>query len=206
MNTDVTRQSALPARAPDPFFSGRALIQVYERSCEKIFVAGLFDEKFKTRKGRYLLQCALATISAMIALIVLDAIANAAIIGALGASAFVVFTMPQRHVSDARFLIGGYLVGIVAGTLCHWLSQLLLLSRISGVDEPTSIVFFAALAVGLAIFLMVVTNTEHPPAAGLAMGLVLNEWSPQLILVVLLGIAYLAGMKRLLRRVLIDLL
>ncbi len=166
----------------------------------------LFDEKFKKHKARYFFQCALATISAMIALVVLDGIANAAVIGALGASAFVIFTMPHRHVSEARYLVGGYLVGIATGTLCYWAGWLLIQSSGLAIDESTVIFFFASLAVGLAIFLMVITNTEHPPAAGLAMGLALNEWNLQAVLVVLVGIAYLTGMKRWLKPFMIDLL
>ncbi len=166
----------------------------------------LFDEKFKKLKARYFFQCTLAMFSMMVALIILDGIANAAVIGALGASAFVIFTMPHRHVSDTRFLVGGYIVGIVTGTLCYWSSRLLLWSSGSMIDESMAISFFAALAVGVAIFLMVITDTEHPPAAGLAMGLVLNDWNFQAVLIVMVGIAYLAGMKRWLKPFMIDLL
>jgi CBS-domain-containing membrane protein len=49
-------------------------------------------------------------------------------------------------------------------------------------------VVFGAMAVGLAIFVMVITGTAHPPAAGLALELILNEWSPLTIVVVLPGL------------------
>ncbi len=166
----------------------------------------LFDEKFKEHKTEYFLQCSLATISMAITLVILDAVSNAAIVGALGASSFIIFTMPHKRVSDSRFLIGGYLVGIAAGTLCYWSNHLIAISQIEFISESTDTVFFASIAVGLAIFLMVITNTEHPPAAGVAMGLVLNEWSPQVLGVILMGIAYMAGMKKLLKPYMIDLL
>jgi CBS-domain-containing membrane protein len=38
-------------------------------------------------------------------------------------------------------------------------------------------IFFAAIAVGLSIFIMTITNTEHAPAAGIALGLVINQWN-----------------------------
>jgi CBS-domain-containing membrane protein len=63
-----------------------------------------------------------------------------------------------------------------------------------------------ALAVGLAILLMVVANVEHPPAAGLALAFVLNEWDGRTIIVVLAGIASLVILKTLLEPVLVDLL
>ena len=57
------------------------------------------------------------------------------------------------------------------------------------------------------MFLMVITDTEHPPAAGLALGLVLAEsWRPEIIIVVLVGIVLVALLKRLLKPVLKDLL
>ncbi len=166
----------------------------------------LFDEKFKEHKTEYFLQCSLAMVSMAIAMVILDAVSNAAILGALGASSFVIFTMPHKRVSDARFLIGGYIVGIVVGTLCYWLSQLLVISQIEVISKSTGTVFFASLAIGLAILLMVITDTEHPPAAGVAMGLVLGEWNLQAIGVVLVGVAYMAGMRKLLKPYMIDLL
>ncbi len=165
----------------------------------------LFDEKFKKHKARYVLQCVLATVSAMIVLTALKAIASAAVIGALGASAVIGFSMPQRRVARARYLIGGYLVGIIAGSTCYWLLRLFVSGEFPITDELASVIF-AGLAVGLAIFLMVVTNTEHPPAAGLALGLVLGEWNSQTVLFILLGVICLVSLKRLLKPFLIDLL
>jgi CBS-domain-containing membrane protein len=61
-------------------------------------------------------------------------------------------------------------------------------------------------SVGLAIFVMVLTNTEHPPAAGVALGLVLGECSILTVTVVLVGIVLLSLIKRVLRPVLKNLL
>jgi CBS-domain-containing membrane protein len=65
---------------------------------------------------------------------------------------------------------------------------------------------FGAMAVGLAIFVMVITGTAHPPAAGLALGLILNEWSPLTIVVVFAGIISLSVIKTVLKPVLKNLL
>ena len=68
-------------------------------------------------------------------------------------------------------------------------------------------VLCGALAVGLAIFVMVITDTEHPPAAGLALGLVLNEaCDARVLAVVLIGILALSLAKEVLKPLLIDLL
>ena len=156
----------------------------------------LTDRQFRKHIFKYIVQCTLATAAVYVILLILDARSNAAIIGALGASSFIAFTMPKKHVSEARFMVGGYAVGVGAGALCHFLATWTQLSTVP----------FAAAAVGLAIFAMVVTDTEHPPAAGVALGLVLNGCTYTRVSVVMVGILALYLIKRLLRPVLIDLL
>lgn len=162
----------------------------------------LFDVEFRQRKLRYVLQCLLATAAVLAVLLILDALTNAAIIAALGASSFILFTMPHAQVSRPRFVVGGYVVGAAVGTLCYWLGQIPWPAALAG----HSYVAFGAMAVGLAIFVMVLTNTEHPPAASLALGLVLGEWSLLTVAVVLVGIVALSGLKKLLKPALINLL
>jgi CBS-domain-containing membrane protein len=166
----------------------------------------IFDEKFKTHKVKYVLQCALATCSVFVVLLLLDILHDTAIIAALGASSFIAFTMPGAQVSRPKFLIGGYLFGILAGTFCHYLSVWLPLAQWHVAAQEFSDVLFGALSVGLAIFLMVITDTEHPPAAGLALGFVLNDWNHFTVMVVVVGIVSLSILKTLLKPVLMDLL
>lgn len=165
----------------------------------------MFDKEFRSNKTRYILQCILATLSVLIVLLILDAVSNAAVVAALGASSFIVFTMPEAQVSRPRFLIGGYLVGIAAGCLCNYLSLAPLLTRLPIIQE-FSYVVFGAISVGLAIFVMVVTNTEHPPAASIALGLVLNECNYVVVAVALIGAISLSVIKAVLRPVLKNLL
>ena len=165
----------------------------------------VLDEKFKGSKGRYVFQCFLATLSVLAVLLILDVISDAAVIAVLGASSFIAFTMPEAHASRPRFMIGGYLVGIAAGGLCHYLSLAPPLAQLP-VFEETSCIVFGALAVGLAIFVMVVTDTEHPPAAGLALGLVLEEYSLTTVVVALVGIVSLSVVKAALKPALKNLL
>ena len=49
------------------------------------------------------------------------------------------------------------------------------------------------------------TETEHPPAAALALGYVLNEWDGGTVLVVLAGATALSLIKEALRNRLMDL-
>lgn len=164
-----------------------------------------FDEKFLSNKGSYIVQTLIATVTVLIVLFILDALYDTTIIASLGASSFIAFTMPHADNSKPRFLIGGYIVGIIVGSICNYLNN---------IDFYTPLVFFSqnshiflgAIAVGLSIFIMVITNTEHPPAAALALGLVLNIINLRLIIVILIGITSITLVKTLLKPYLKNLL
>ena len=92
---------------------------------------------------------------------------------------------------------------VVGGTsflLASWLAETAML------DMHQAQIVFGALATGMAMFLMVVTDTEHPPAASLALGFVLNEWDALTVLAVLSGIVALTSIKEVLKPRLMDLL
>ena len=69
-----------------------------------------------------------------------------------------------------------------------------------------TLIVFGALAISTAMFVMVVTRTEHPPAAALTLGLVLNEWNFLTLAVVPGGVIGLSILKRLVLPILMDLL
>jgi CBS-domain-containing membrane protein len=165
----------------------------------------IIDKEFKYNVARYISQCALATLTILIVLVFLDVLTQTAIIAALGASSFIAFTMPAYDISKPRFLIGGYLVGISVGCFCHllslspWMASIFVSLRISSI-------VWGALSVGMAIFLMVITDTEHPPAASVTLGLVLNKWDYLTIVSILCGIILISTLKWLLKPVLKNLL
>ncbi len=127
--------------------------------------------------------------------------AEMAIIASLGATAFTVFSMPRSYAAEPRRVIGGYGFGIAVGLLCHlsmrWSTSL--------VAEETTLVVFGSLAVALAIFAMAATNTEHAPAAGIALGLVVNTWSTGTLAFVVAAMLWMAAVRYLLRSHLMNL-
>jgi CBS-domain-containing membrane protein len=156
---------------------------------------------------RYLLQCTLVGVFVLILLLVLDAVTQTVLIAALGASTFIAFVVPRSLHSDPRHMIGGYLVGIAVGCLIGTLY--LSIDFADASVEHGVMILFGAFATALAMFVMVVTKTEHPPAAALALGLALNEWNfltILVILVILAGIISLSVFKRLVLPVLMDLI
>jgi len=163
------------------------------------------DKKFKKNSLKYIFQCILATLTILAVLIFLDVLKETAIITALGASAFIVFTMPTQYSSDPRRLIGGYIVGLIIGLIFYFLSQ----SQIKNIfefSETTTLVIFGAITIGFAIFLMALTNTEHAPAAGISLGLVINPWDYITIIFIVIAILWLASIRYLLRGYLMDLI
>ena len=152
---------------------------------------------------RYAIQCSLATVVVLILLFVLDAVTQTVLIAAFGASTFIAFAVPRSLHSSPRYLIGGYVVGMFAGTVMS--SLLTALGFTDIVFGHWVMILFGALATGIAMFLMVITRTEHPPAAALALGLVLNEWDGLTLLVILIGVAALSFIKRLVLPLLMDL-
>lgn len=165
---------------------------------------GLEERLRKDILERNLLQCSLAGVVVLVLLLILDGVTQTVLVAALGASAFIAFAVPRSLHSGPRHLIGGYVVGILAGTL---MSGLYSIFQFDGATVAYAVmILFGALATALAMFLMVATKTEHPPAASLALGLVLNEWELLTLVVVLAGVAALSIIKRLVLPHLMDLL
>ena len=98
----------------------------------------LLDEKFLKNKWSYIFQPLLAAGAIFLILLELDAISDAAIVASLGASSFIVFTMPDIESSKVRCLVGGYIVGIIAGCLCYSLSLLPICAEIPFISVPTT--------------------------------------------------------------------
>ena len=62
-----------------------------------------------------------------------------------------------------------------------------------------------SLAVGLSMFLMVATDTEHPPASGTALGVTLTGFSPSVAIAILTGTIMLSLAHVFLKRFIKDL-
>ena len=165
----------------------------------------LIDRRFRRRWKNYLFQCGLSTLALLIIFLVVDVVLRAAIVVAIASTAFIVFVIPHSAASSPQRVIGGQVVAVIVGTT---FSALYLLPVLGELAEGSHIArdIFATISVGLSILLMVVTNTEHPPATGTALGLVVSGWDPSGILFVLFGAIMLSSVHMLLRPRLTNLL
>jgi CBS-domain-containing membrane protein len=151
-------------------------------------------EEFRLYWKHYVLQSLFATLAVFVVLYFLS-LQNAVIIASLGASTFIVFAMPDSITAKPRNVIGGHLVGLFWGSLFSLVSH----------DARVGCLVCCALAVGLSIFTMVVTDTEHPPASGTALGVAITGMSPDVGVAVVLGIVLLSLIHRFFKLYLRDL-
>ena len=165
----------------------------------------LFDEKFLKHPQNYLIQFALVTVSVFIILIFLHTISSYIIVASLGASSFIAFATPHTQSSRPRYLIGGYIVGILVGLITNTVNLYVVPPDVTIMGFPFY-TLLCALAVGLSMIIMVLTNLEHPPAAGLALGLVVDHASLRSIMVAFIGIITLSLIKTALKPFMKDLL
>jgi CBS-domain-containing membrane protein len=164
----------------------------------------LIDKSFKKAPKNYIRQSLLAALVVAIILLFFRMLGGFVIIAALGASTFIVFAMPSSVTAEPRRLIGGHTVGLLSGALCY---LVFLSSHFGQLAANNEFIFIlaGALSVGLSIFLMTITDTEHPPAATTALGIIANGWSYKVAIFVVLSALCLALARRLLRPRLKDL-
>jgi CBS-domain-containing membrane protein len=151
-------------------------------------------QEFKSLWKNYLYQSFLAAVAVFIVFWVLN-IEQAVIVASIGATAFIIFTMPSYTTAKSRRVIGGHLVGFLCGVLGS-----LILSNI----VITPIIMYS-LTVGLSIFFMVALDFEHPPASGTALGVVISGFSLKVMIAVLTSAIILSLAHHYLKKYLRDL-
>ena len=161
---------------------------------------GFLDQKFRMNKARYVFQTVLMALSVMGILYLLHGIAEGAVVASFGASAFIVFTVPRKALSNPRHVIGGSFIGVIIAWFLHVLSFSL------GLRGDKHELIYGALAVGFSMFIMVITDTEHPPGAGIALGLVMDGFDYRTAVITILALIVLSLARWFLKPFLIDLL
>jgi len=141
------------------------------------------------------LQSLLASLSVFMLLWLLH-MQNLIVVASIGATAFVVFTMPQDVTAKPRNVVGGHLVGFACGSLCALIPH----------QTLTFSAMVYSLAVGSSILIMVTIDTEHPPAAGTALGVVIAGFSTAMMFSIVASILMLAIIHHILKPYLKELI
>ena len=152
------------------------------------------DQEFRLYWKNYVMQSLMAT-GAIFIVIYFLSLQNAVIIASLGATTFIVFAMPDYITARTRNVIGGHIVGLFCGFL------------FSLIPHPSLLyaTLIYSLAVGTSTFIMVVTDTEHPPAAGTALGVAITGITLPVLVVVVASIVILSVIHHILKPFLRDL-
>ncbi len=137
--------------------------------------------QLKKRWKNYFFQSLLAGLSVFVLLVVLQ-MQNIVVVASIGSTAFIVFSMPREVTAKARNVIGGHLVGFACGSL----------SALIPVSYHFPPALTLSIAVGLSILIMVVTDTEHPPAAGTALGLAISGFSTEALISLFISVLTLS--------------
>jgi CBS domain-containing membrane protein len=133
--------------------------------------------KFKKLWKSYLLQSLLAT-AVLLIFVLVPGRYKLVVISAMGATVFIIFTMPRTVSTQRKNVIGGHLVGLASVAVFYFITL------------PYYLEY--SLAVGLAILLTVTLDVEHPPAAGTALAVVINEVSLDASITIMLSAVILS--------------
>ena len=133
----------------------------------------------------------LAAVALFIVILFLDK-DKMVVISAMGATSIIVFAMPNAVSSHTRNVVGGHFVGLITGTIFYFAGLLYFLGY--------------PLVVGIAIFVMAALDVEHPPAAGTALAVVINEVSPDVSIIIVAAAVLLSLCRYYLRSYLKDLI
>ncbi|MCH8893817.1 MAG: HPP family protein [Chloroflexi bacterium] len=165
----------------------------------------LLDPKFRRHYRRYIYQALLATGAMACILLFVDSLSTAAIAAGLGSSVVGIFINPSGTTARLRAMVGGHTMALLLGS---GFSLILFTGSIETfiATHGQFLDLAMAFSVGLLILVMAVTDTEHPPAAGIVIGMSSREWTPEVFGAILGALMLLAVIKLVLRQQLRDLL
>ena len=162
------------------------------------------DPGFARRPRLFVVQAGLATAVMLAILSFVHSLSSAAIAAGLASSVVGIFIAPSNPTSRIRSVVGGHGVALLLGSV---FSALLFLGPVEAFlnDQQILLHLSFATAVGMAMLLMAITNSEHPPAAGTALGMASREFDLPIFFSIIGAVALLAVIKLVIRPYLQDL-
>ena len=162
------------------------------------------DPAFARYPWAFAFQAVLATVVMLVILAFVNSLSSAAIAAGLASSVVGIFIGPSNRTASVRSVVGGHGLALLLGAV---FSAVLFLGPVETFLTDRTLIHNAslALAVGVAMLFMAFTNTEHPPAAGTALGMASREFDILIFLSIIGAVALLAVMKLAVRPYLRDL-
>jgi len=127
--------------------------------------------------------------------------------GSLSSSAYIVFSRPCSLTAKPLHIIGGYVVGVLSGVIFRTLIMhfRLIEHGFIGTKHFYLLGTLAACSVGLCVILMSIFKAEHPPAAGMALVMVIDLQDYKVTFLILTSALFLGLLKQFLRNYLVNL-
>ena len=149
--------------------------------------------KIKSWK-KYVFQSFLATLTVLLLILILK-MEHIVVIASIGSTAFIVFALPKSITARPKNVIGGQMIGLLSGSICALIPH----------NSFISSIIVYSVAVGLSIFLMITTDTAHPPASGTALGIAITGFSINIALSLIISVTILSFVHHFLKPFLEDL-
>tara|TARA_R110000868_G_scaffold69261_1_gene204144 strand:- start:21312 stop:21833 length:522 start_codon:yes stop_codon:yes gene_type:complete len=162
------------------------------------------------RRIRWLSQCMLVFLTMAIFLYLANVVlGRTELIGAIGATslgstAFLAFVAHNSYMAQSKRILGGYLIAIVVGIVLFHCVQWTFNAHIQ-INHRYLVLFVAAASAAIGMFFMTLLGLEHPPAAGLSLGMVLEHWDMKILGIIVACLLLLTVIKYLLRNWLVVL-
>tara|TARA_B100000886_G_scaffold142761_1_gene96962 strand:+ start:889 stop:1359 length:471 start_codon:yes stop_codon:yes gene_type:complete len=135
------------------------------------------DSDFLPKWKAYIVQSSYAALSVFIITLILSE--NPVVIASIGATAFIVFALPNNISAEPKRIIGGHFLGFFIGS-CFAVFPFMHILLFKAI--------WFALSIGFTILLMVVLDFEHPPAAGTALGMTLVGYSSSAAIAIIISV------------------
>lgn len=138
------------------------------------------DSNFPPQWKAYIMQSSYAALSVFIITLLLSE--NPVVIASIGATAFIIFALPNNISAEPKRIIGGHFLGFFIGS-CFAVFPFMHIIIFKAI--------WFALSIGFTIFLMVILDFEHPPAAGTALGMTLVGYSLSAAIAIIISVLLL---------------
>jgi CBS-domain-containing membrane protein len=146
----------------------------------------------------YITQATLASLALLAILLIEQGVTDGIIVVTIAASTATVFVVPHSIASSPKRVIGGHVGGVLVG-LALWGGLHFVTGGDTSAASNLQINIFGATAVRLSVLVMATTNTEHPPAAGTAFGIIVVGLSFTFIAFILSAAVILSIVRYVLR-------
>ena len=138
------------------------------------------DSNFPPQWKAFIVQSSYAAISVFFITLILSK--NPLVIASIVATAFIIFALSNNILAEPKSIIGGHFLGFFTGS-CFAVFPFMHILIFKAI--------WFALSIRFTIFLMVILDFEHPPAAGTALGMTLVGYSLSAAIAIIISVLLL---------------